>query len=123
VQELPTAADRILLHTGVPLLTANSIVTAPVADVAGTAGFLQVALNGGNVVVGPAGANPLASIALKPQTGTDIRLTTLTDKIASAPSSLVTYATNAKASATALHASVPMAPDFFKYGRCSPVRK
>ncbi|WP_410790438.1 hypothetical protein [Kribbella sp. C-35] len=111
VDSLPTPADRILVGTGGDLLVANPLIASPVKDVAGTAGFLQVALNGGQVRIQQSTTDPMIRISLKDQ-GL-IRLTTLVTQLSTNSTTLLDYVTQGKASATGMHASVPGAPDFF----------
>ncbi|HEY3556555.1 MAG TPA: calcium-binding protein [Kribbella sp.] len=111
VDSLPTPADRILVGTGGELLVANPLIASPVKDVAGTAGFLQAALNGGEVRIQQSTTAPMIQITLKDQ-GL-IRLTTLVTQLSTSPTTLLDYVTQGKASATGMHASVPGTPDFF----------
>jgi Ca2+-binding RTX toxin-like protein len=111
ITSLPLTADRFLLATGGPVLQASPVITGPVDKVAGRAGFVDVALDGGSFTIDTAdGASSMVDIGLKPQGF--LSLSKIPVLLRTSPDTLLSYATHARGAFRAT-ASVPGQPDFF----------
>lgn len=109
VSATPTGANRVLLRTGSPLVTADFPIDAGI-DIYANAGFLQVELTGSLHVGASAGATHMLQIGLKDNG--DLTFGQVVHLLLNSPADLLDFGVHVGASGS-VSASVPQVNDFF----------